>query len=69
MYVLPSLQQQMHFTAVLVILLGIILFMHSANERCHYIAMLALIGWAHIQNDPCPFIFNIHDERINSNYS
>ena len=32
---------------------GIILYMHPANERLHYIVMSSLIGWEHIQNDPC----------------
>ena len=32
---------------------GIILDMGSANEKRHYNVMSFLIGWAHIQNDPC----------------
>ena len=32
---------------------GIILCMHPANERRRYIVTSSLIGWAHIQNDPC----------------
>ena len=32
---------------------GIILYMRPANERQCFILMLCLIGWAHIQNDPC----------------
>ena len=31
---------------------GIILCKCPANERC-YIVMSSLIGWAHVQNDPC----------------
>ena len=31
---------------------GIILGMGLANERCCYIVMASLIGWAHTQNDP-----------------
>ena len=34
----------------------IILCMCPANERWHYIVMSSLIGWVHIQNDPC---FNV----------
>ena len=30
---------------------GIILCMHSANERWHYRVMPSLIGWVHTQND------------------
>ena len=33
---------------------GIILHMHPANERRHYIVTSSLIGWEHTQNDPCP---------------
>ena len=29
-----------------------IIYKHPANERWHYIVMLALIGWVHTQNDP-----------------
>ena len=31
---------------------GIVLFMHPANERGHYIAMWSLIGKVHTQNNP-----------------
>ena len=29
------------------------LCMHPSNERWRYNVMLSLIGWVHIQNDPC----------------
>ena len=32
---------------------GIILGMGLGNERPSYIVSSSLIGWAHIQNDPC----------------
>ena len=32
---------------------GIILCMHPANDRWHYIITSSLIGWAHSQNYPC----------------
>ena len=32
---------------------GIILCIHQANERRRYIVTLSLIGWADTQNDPC----------------
>ena len=35
---------------------GIKLCMHPANERWCYIVASSLIGWAHIQNDPCRFV-------------
>ena len=31
----------------------IILCVRPANERCHYIVVSSLIGWAHVQNDLC----------------
>ena len=31
----------------------IILYMHPANERRRYNVMSSLIGWVHIQNEPC----------------
>ena len=37
---------------------GIILGMGSANER-RYIVTSSLIGWAHIQNDPCALVFKL----------
>ena len=36
-----------------VILSGIILWMHPANERWRYNVTSSLIGWALTQNDPC----------------
>ena len=33
-------------------LAGIVLCMHSADERQHYIVTTSLIGWAHTQKDP-----------------
>ena len=36
---------------------GIILHMRLANERRRYIVTSYLIGWAHIQNDPCHYLF------------
>ena len=33
--------------------IGIILCVHSAEERQRYIVASSLVGWAHIQNDPC----------------
>ena len=37
---------------------GIILGMGSANERRRYTVTLALIGWAHTQNDPCQYLWS-----------
>ena len=39
--------------SVLIDMLGIILCMHSGNERWRYTVTPSLIGWAHMQNDPC----------------
>ena len=43
----------------LVLWRGIILCMHSANERWRYSVTPSLIGWAHTQNDPCSNKFQI----------
>ena len=37
----------------------IILCMRLANERWHYIVWSSLIGWAHIQNDPCQYHYGL----------
>ena len=34
------------------LLSGIILWMHPANERRHYIVTSTILGWANSQNDP-----------------
>ena len=39
---------------------GIILCMRPTNERRRYIVTSSLIGWAHTQNDPCPFPVGCH---------
>ena len=38
---------------ILVYITEIILWMRPANERRRYIVTSALIGWAHLQNNPC----------------
>ena len=35
---------------------GIIFCMRPANERRRYIVTSSLIGWAHTQNDHCPYL-------------
>ena len=37
---------------------------HPANERWRYIVTLSLIGWAHTQNDPCPYHLRTWDNII-----
>ena len=45
--------------------LGIVLYMQPANERWRYNVTSSLIGWAHIQNDPCIFyILTPTDQHI-----
>ena len=38
---------------------GMIMYKRPANERRRYIVTLSLIGWAHIQNDPCYGILTV----------
>ena len=37
---------------------GIILWVHTANDRRCYIIMSSLIGYAHSQTDPCQWSWN-----------
>ena len=37
---------------------------HPAIERWRYIVTLSLIGWAHTQNDPCPYHLRTWDNII-----
>ena len=41
------------------VITGIILGMGSANKRRRYYVMPSLIGWAHIENDPCISIVHV----------
>ena len=44
--------------------LGIILWMHPANKRLHYIVMSSLIGWVHAQNDPWKYVRIVSNDVI-----
>ena len=47
---------------------GIILSMRPANEKRRYDATSSLIGWVHMQNDPCTYyngiIHAIMDDNV-----